>query len=230
MGSLRTLTLSVGLLGLALTTTVLAIGPTEMDDFQDGTTAGWMLPSATGNPTNIPDGGPEGTGDRYLQVISTGTGGPGSRVGVVNEDQWTGDYTAVGSEITITVDLANFGPPNPVDSGTGPDQLNIRVAFEGGEIPMLTGPMEGARWVSTTAFSLPEDGVWRTATFVLSEADMTRVEGTGAFTDVISMVSQFRIVSAATPSWRGDAIAANLGIDNIQVVSVPVELQTFSID
>lgn len=229
MRFLRTLTLSATVIGLATATTIFAIGPNEMDDFEDGTVESWNQPSNMGNPTNIPDGGPGGASDNYLEVVSTGTGGPGSRLVVVNEDQWTGNYNAVGSQFMISVDVAYFPPPIPADSGNGPAPLNIRLGVEGGVIPML-GPPEGGRWVSTTAFTLPQDGVWRTATFTLSEAEMTQAEGSGTFTATMDDVNQLRILSAASPAWRGDAIPATLGVDNIQVVSVPVELQSFSID
>lgn len=57
----------------------------EIDDFDDGTTEGWVHPVPTGLVVNIADGGPAGAGDNFLQVTSTGTTGPGSRMAVVNE-------------------------------------------------------------------------------------------------------------------------------------------------
>src|SRR5688572_20409255 len=45
----------------------LGITGGQVDDFQDGTTQGWSGMSA---PTNVATGGPDGTGDRYLQISS----------------------------------------------------------------------------------------------------------------------------------------------------------------
>src|SRR5688572_16024391 len=70
----------------------------QVDDSQDGTTMGWDEGSASINPpTNQPTGGPAGANDRYLQNISSGGGGAGSRMVMLNfTPRWDGDYNAVG--------------------------------------------------------------------------------------------------------------------------------------
>ena len=47
----------------------------QIDDFQDGTTAGWSHgnPSSPNPPANVPTGGPAGEGDAYLQNVSIGS-------------------------------------------------------------------------------------------------------------------------------------------------------------
>lgn len=214
-------TVIIAVAGLVSTVGVaVAILPDETDLFADGTTEGWQQGVTSGtNPSNIPTGGPAGTGDNYLQVVSTGSGGPGGKMVVLNRAQWTGDYNALGPEFTISMDLANFGA----------QALSIRVGLEGVvAIPTPEGTLP--RFVSTTPFALPADGVWRQATFVLSATEMTQVDGSGTLSDVLDDVAELRILSASSASWRGDQVAATLGVDNIQVVALPVELTTFTVD
>ncbi len=63
----------------------------QIDDFEDGTTMGWMEGFPSPNPpVNIASCRPAGTGDNYLQNISSGGFGPGSAQVMFNHDQWTG--------------------------------------------------------------------------------------------------------------------------------------------
>ena len=83
----------------------LSIG--QIDDFQDNTTQNWTNGGDGAPPVlNIPNGGPGGMGDHYIQVTSNGGGGPGSRLTTFNRDQWLGDYISAG--VTgIEMDLQN---------------------------------------------------------------------------------------------------------------------------
>ena len=79
---------------LAIAVPLSAVTVGQIDDFQDGTTMGWFVPGASANPpANVPTGGPGGTGDAYLQLIATRGAGPGSRLAVLNEGQWGGNYS-----------------------------------------------------------------------------------------------------------------------------------------
>jgi hypothetical protein len=81
----------------------------QIDDFEDGTTMGWMEGFPSPNPpVNIASGGPAGTGDNYLQNVSSGGFGPGSAQVMFNHDQWSGNYLAAGVT-EIEVQMANFG-------------------------------------------------------------------------------------------------------------------------
>ena len=56
----------------------------QVDNFEDGTTQGWVVgllgaPSPA-PPQNIPNGGPLGAGDNYLQLTSVGGSGAGNRL------------------------------------------------------------------------------------------------------------------------------------------------------
>jgi hypothetical protein len=200
------------------------VGAGEIDDFEDGTTEGWQQP-ASSLVVNQPDGGPGGVGDNYLEVTSTGTTGPGSRLVVVNEAQWTGDYTLLGPAVEISMMLKNFGPV----PGVGPtSDLHIRLGVER-SLGDLVGA--GGQWVSTNAVVVPNDGQWHAASFVLDVSEMTQVNGPDSLPAVLAEVTQMRILSAeAAPSWTGDQIAGQLGVDAISITQVPVELQQFEIE
>src|SRR3712207_3063500 len=77
----------------------------HVDTFEDGSTEGWFVPGPHPSPpANIATGGPDGTGDHYLQLTAIGGGGPGSRMTVLNESQWQGSYSGAGiTHITMDV-------------------------------------------------------------------------------------------------------------------------------
>lgn len=180
-----------------------AVDPLEFDGFEGGTTENWEQGQSTGQPTNESDGGPGGLGDAYLQTISTGGGGPGSRMVVFNDTQWTGDFHVLGSEVKITMMAANLGATT----------LHLRLGIQSS----TAGPGVGGRFVSLNAFELPTDGVWYRVVFTLSEAELLDI-GTGTLSDTLDNVEHMRLISVASPSWIGDAIAGTLGVDNISAV------------
>lgn len=192
-----------GLRGSAILAALLLIGDAQaielgqIDDFQDGTTMGWEEGIPTPNaPSNIPDGGPGGIGDAYVENRSAGGVGPGSRQIMFNQAQWTGDYIGVGVD-GISLDLANFGNTT----------LYIRLAIEG---------QSGGQFGSTLPFELPPDGQWYRASFGLDDTSLSFIDGLDDLTAVLSNVVELRILSAESdPAWRGDAIDATLGVDNI---------------
>lgn len=180
-----------------------AISLGQIDDFQDGTTQNWShgSPGSPNPPVNVADAGPGGVGDHALLNTSTALGGPGTRMAMLNEMQWTGDYLAEGvSEIAMML-----------RSDPAAGALNIRVGLEAGF---------GERYISD-AFALPNDGGWYAASFDISPAALIQVGGSATATDVLSAVSELRIFSAAVPDWRGDEIAASLFADNITAVPEP---------
>ncbi|MEM8681496.1 MAG: hypothetical protein AAGF97_19285 [Planctomycetota bacterium] len=158
--------------------------------------AGQTLPSAQA------DAGPAGAGDYALLNVANGIGGPGSRVALFNEMQWTGDYLAAGVD-TLSIDLRAEANPTA--------DLSIRLGFES---------FVGERYV-TDAFILPQDDVWRSATFDISPSALTQVGGGLTAEEVMSNVMEMRIISAAGLDWRGDLVAANLFADNITAVPEP---------
>src|SRR5215468_3493420 len=94
----------------------------QKDDFQDGTTMGWVEGVPSPNPpTNVANGGPGGAGDRYVQNVASGGAGAGSKQIMFNQAQWAGNYVA--AHVTQVDGLfANFGTTT----------LSVRFAIEGG--------------------------------------------------------------------------------------------------
>ncbi|MBX7104222.1 MAG: hypothetical protein K1X57_09075 [Gemmataceae bacterium] len=176
----------------------------QVDTFSGGSIANWTEgPGSPNPPVNVSTGGPLGAGDSFLQNISSGGGGPGSKQVMYNQSQWTGSYTAVNVN-SLTAMMANFGAA----------PVSMRVAIQGG--PGLT------QFGSLTPVVLPADGIWRPVTFNLSPSGLSLIAGSDSLATVLGSVSELRILAAASgPSFNGDAIAANIGLDNLTATSVP---------
>ncbi len=174
----------------------------QVDDFQDGTLSNWANNSDTA--AIIPDGGPGGIGDQFLQVTANGIPGPGSRLTVFNENQWLGDYIAAGVT-SIEIDLRN----------TSAVQLSIRLAFK------LDGTF-GAPGYLTAAFILPADAAWYHAVFLINPGSMIAVGGPSDFNTFFANPGEMRIINeVGTGDLNGDVIEGQVGIDNIRAVPEP---------
>ena len=191
----------IGLLVGTLTSVCLlgnaqAITLGQIDNFQDGSTQGWGWGGASpGAPSNVPNGGPAGTGDNYLNVTSTGIGSAGSKMAVINGSQWQGDYVAAGVA-TVTASAINLGAT----------ELNLRFGVLGGT---------GTWFVSTTPIVVPVGSGWQNISFDISESAMSAVLGFETYANVFSTVFQARFLSNPFADYRGETIAAQLGLDNI---------------
>lgn len=208
---------TAGYLVLLLTSSFFlwAISDSENDNFSDGMVANWIHPiSNPDEPRVIATGGPLGAGDQFLRVSSDAdSGNPGSRLAMVNRSQWAGDYNAVGPAFTIQADVRNSGAGN----------LSLRLGVQ-----RSTGGQ--TRFVSTNAAVIAPSANWQTITFSLTNAEMTSAGGSQSLADVLSDVSEMRIISATTAVWAADEVVAQLDIDNIRVASVPVQLMEISVD
>jgi hypothetical protein len=201
LSSLKAKTLAAALAAVAsslLPQRACAIEFGQVDDFQNGTTRQWEEGGVSPNPpTNVATGGPSGTGDRYLQNISGGGNGAGSRMVMFNAAQWTGNYTANGVD-RISAHLANFGSTT----------LYMRVAIRGGSSSSV--------YCTNSPIVLQPAGQWRSANFDLTAATMTNVGGGNTLEEVLSNVIEVRLLSAiGGVSFTGDPTAGTLGIDNI---------------
>lgn len=170
----------------------------EVDTFQDGTTMNWQQGASSPNPTmNIANGGPAGVGDAYLQNVSSGGFGAGSKMVMFNQTQWIGNYVAAGVD-RITAQMANFGST----------VLHMRIAVRGGPGSTI--------YSSTSAADVAADGLWHSVTFDLTTSALTNIGGGDTLSQVLSSVSEFRVLSAiGGPSFSGDPIQATLGVDNM---------------
>ena len=185
----------------------------QIDDFQDGTTMGWAV-AALGSPNpappvNVPNGGPGGAGDAYLQLTSLGGVGPASRLVAFNGAQWAGDYLAAGVG-AIAMDVQNLSTAD----------LFLRLAFED---PMGGPPADVA--FSTAPIILPASSGWTHVVFPVDVADLTA--GLGSVNTALSNTTLLRLYHSDTPNFPNPvfpipAIAAQLGVDNIQALASPV--------
>jgi len=208
--------------GLLLLQSGLAAGvsTTRIDTFSDTTLQGWAMgnPDVTGtHMTNIATGGPAGTGDSYLEVISDNTTVAGGRLTLFNQAQWTGDYPGVGIT-AIAMDLKNF---------SSTETLNLRLALEGG-ISALVGGL----FATNTSVPLESGSDWTRVVFSLAPDDLVPVSGRSGITgnDVMAAlgnVVELRLLNSADPDWTGLPVSATLGIDNITAVPLPPTLALF---
>jgi len=185
------------------------------DDFEDGTTQGWTSGVNQQIASNITTGGPAGTGDNYLQIDPDG-GGPGGKLVVFNQTQWTGDFTS-GGITDISFHVNNLSGSSNID-------LRVSLMVSGGTVNLDNF------WASSTsAISISGSPGWQVVSFPVDAASLTAL-GLTSITDILSNVGQTRILDAtAGPSRIGDVSTASLGIDNISVgdTPLPVELSSF---
>jgi uncharacterized repeat protein (TIGR02543 family) len=144
-------------------------------------------------PQRIPNGGPDGAGDGYLELSSTGVGNAGSKLVVFNTSQWTGDWTGEGVN-TIEMDLNNLGATDLV--------MRLSINGSGGLFSLQEG------------IPLSAGSGWQHVVFYVRADDFTSVGGTN-IDDTLANVSVLRLLHNPVPNWVGTKIAATLGADNI---------------
>lgn len=192
---------------LASITILFAIGPNQWDNFQDSTTQGWQVGAPSPLPPQVvTSGGPQGAGDAYLLISSNGGSGAGSRLVVYNLDQWKGNYTDAGIQF-ISMYMNNFGTTD----------LMMRIS--------LSGP--GGNIWSANPVSVPHGSGWVITKFPVQAADLT---GAGDILSTLQSVTGLRILHSVSGGYKGDVVAAQLGIDDITAAEepLPVEFTSFS--
>jgi hypothetical protein len=197
-------TIAVGALLFAGSAKAIVVGQT--DNFEDDTLQNWANGGVPGVPPvlNINTGGPAGAGDNFMQVTSDGVG-VGRYLTVFNRSQWLGDYIGTGV-IAIEMDLRNLGS---VD-------LNIRLAFK-----QFVG--SGGPGYLSAPISLLAGGGWQHVVFSITPGTMIAVAGPSDFTTFFSNgFGELRIINeAGTDNLNGDAVAGQIGVDNIHAVPEP---------
>jgi len=185
----------------------------QIDDFEDGTTMGWLT-AALGSPnpappTNIGTGGPGGAGDAYLELTALGGNGPGSKLSVLNLAQWAGDYLGAGIG-AIAMDVNNM-------SGT---DLSLRLVFE---TLGAMGPTDVA--YSDDPILLAANSGWRHIVFPIAPGDL--LAGLGSIPTALAAADVLRLYHSPAdnfpnPIFPIDSVVTQLGVDNIQAqASVP---------
>lgn len=191
---------------LLLSGTTSAVTLFQVDDFNNGT-AGWIEGNPSPNPPIATGIGNDNT--PFLRNDASGGGGPGSRMAMYNDLQWTGDY--IGSGISaIRLEAGTFGP----------ETINLRLAFNG-----------AGGWFTTGAIPLinndPLDPQWRSLTFSILPGDLTHVgQGNGIYADTMGNVTRMEIYSggsalSAGSLIRGESINSSLLLDQIQAIPEP---------
>lgn len=190
-------------------TAQIAVG--TFDGFQDGTTQGWVAALAGADPpfppTAVANAGPTGAGDFALRLTSTGAvSGPGGRLVVNNVDlRWTGDYPAAGV-VSIMLDVNNLND----------FPLTLRLGFA--EPPPVS---IGGRWV-TSGKVVPETSGWQTLDFSIAPEDLLPGDEFASDVDVtLANVGVIRLLHSVAVMYRGEAIAAQLDVDNLEAVPEP---------
>ncbi|HEX6962140.1 MAG TPA: PEP-CTERM sorting domain-containing protein [Lacipirellula sp.] len=174
-----------------------------IDDFQDGTTAGW---GGGGGASNLADAGPTGAGDNALRV-ATGSG----RVAIVNTTQWTGDFLAAGVT-QLQMDIRN-------ESGF---PLEMRIGVANG--PVGSGGA-GDTYVSAMSVPVVADSQWHRIALSLSPADfIPHTANTNPAPNAaaaLANVSHFRILHNPMANFLGAMGPATFYLDNIRAVPEP---------
>jgi PEP-CTERM motif-containing protein len=184
----------------------------RVDDFQDGTTLNWTN-GGFNMPINVPNGGPNGSGDHFLQVMAQGGTGPGSKLITFNRVRWSGDFLNAGSPgAAVTAVSMDLRAP------TTDPLLKIRIAMKSATNQSAPG------YVSTTPFDLPNDGLWHHAVFAIDALSLTGINNPTALNTFLQSVAEFRILHSANTSLDGDSVIATLGVDNITPIPEPSAL------
>lgn len=185
---------------VSLSLGALAVVLGQQDTFEDGSLQGWFVgsPGHPFPPTNVPDGGPRGLGDNYLWIRSVGGGGPGSRLAVINDAQWAGNYTGAGVN-TITMSVKNLGDTD----------LSVRLLFERISGGVLTDYAETKK-----AALLPVGSGWRNVSFRITPSDLSVLRGSAQ--KVLGDATQIRIFHNVNLGFPPPPFAGSLGIDNIR--------------
>lgn len=171
------------------------IMPGTTDDFQNLMNAGWMEGAVSPNqPFIVDDGGPDGDGDAFLRNSSSGSTGAGGKWVMFNRTaRWNGNFTAAGIQL-IMMDVRNAGST----------AINLRLAFDGA----------GGVIASSQSHVIPADNLWQTVSFEISPGAFVGVNG-GDPIATLASTTEFRILSAATPTNIGDQIQALVDVDNV---------------
>ncbi len=182
----------------------------QVDNFQDNTTGSW----GGGDTLTTQTGGPQGSSDIYMQMVSSGGGGSGGALAAYNFDttRWGGDYQSAGVG-ALSVDLLA-----PASNTRSPLQIRI----------VLFSSSTGSSFTSVTPFLLNNDGAWHHAFFPLASAGMTQVSGSETYASTISNVGRLMIRYDQTPTKGGTVYAGTLGVDNVTAVPEPSGLVLLS--
>jgi hypothetical protein len=185
----------------------------QVDDFEDGATMGWFVPQAThpAPPENIATGGPGGADDNFLRLRAFGNLGAGSRLSVLSDSHWGGNYVLTGVS-HIAMDVNNFGP----------DSVSLRLLFE--DLNPTPGPPLNLA-LSATAVEVPANSGWMRIVFAVRPADLIG-GGLGTVQGALENADLIRIFHNPAAQFPGPPtgpppVTVTLGVDNITAAQIP---------
>ena len=174
----------------------------------EGWEGGWRIRSAIDAIT---------VGDHYLRLpVGINPGNRGSKLITYNPTaSWTGDFLT--KAVTgVTLDFANWSESDPV---------YLRLAISNLANPQQSG---GTWWTSSSPIYFAPNSGWGSASFQINESSMHRVAsltgelGLDTFNDTLSNINGFRILSSVLGyAAIGDEFYGVVGMDNIQLISIP---------
>ena len=196
-------------LSLALPSAIAAVSVGHVDDFEDGTTQGWTInllgfgaPPLSAYPINVASGGPSGANDNYLLLTAVGGSGGGRRLTAINVSAaWTGDFSAAGIS-GIRLQARNLGTTD----------LQLRLLLEN----PVGGPATDVA-ISDDPLPLPSGGGWTTLVFSLAVADLMTLQGD--VNALLGNVTALRLFHSSQDAFPGEAIVAQLGVDNVTALA-----------
>ena len=198
----------IALLMLAMCLPLPAAMIGQIDTFNTGT-EGWITPNPgdPNPPTTAAGGGPGGVADPYLVLTANGGFGPGSRLTVLNETQWTGNFLGAGIG-SISMDVRN----------SGPSDVFLRLLFEHAPTP---GPPTDLA-TSANAIFVAAGTDWTHVVFSIDTGSLLALIGN--VSGALSGTTTMRIFSNPDPTFGGPgngppAIDVTLGLDNIQALA-----------
>ena len=194
-------------LSLAASQTASAVLDSQVDDFGDGTTQGWIHGiDSEFAPANIPTGGPQGADDAFMRFSSAGTGSIGSRLVALNRSQWASQNYHDANISAFNLDVRN----------SGSQDIQLRIALH-------TSNFE--YFVTSEAVFLPAENVWTNVTIPFSATDIQAVFGASdSPEEALSNPRELRLLSNSSdpPTHQGDLlIGGQLDVDNITAIAIP---------
>jgi hypothetical protein len=214
MHTFRTIAVALFLATVLAARPAFAI-PIVPDDFEDGTTEGWVanilgMGAHPAPPANVADGGPLGIGDNYLLLTALGGGGNASRLTAINLSDWAGDYIAAG----VTAISMSANNMSGVD-------LFLRLVFED---PIPGPPMNIA--YSSDPILLPAGSGWTPIVFPVAPGFLTAPPGFGDVDTALHNTTLIRLYHSEddnfpNPVFPIDTVVAQLGVDNIAATTIP---------
>lgn len=153
--------------------------------------------------TDGTDGWLRGTAIDGELVLTADGMGSGGKLVTFNQAQWSGDY--LSENIThIRMHISN----------SSNEDLFMRVALGNG-----TDANSGTWYASTNAIEVPAGATNQVLEFPIAEAELSLVTGSSDYNTVFTNIATLRILHSASPSAQGDAIIAEIALDNITALS-----------